>query len=57
MKINEIVDKLARPLEENASAGATSSGAVATSIGGAAGFGNSVFMRRNPSTSKKKSKK
>lgn len=52
MKINEIL----RPLKENASVGATASGAVATSMGGGAGFGKSIFMRR-ASAPKKKSKK
>jgi hypothetical protein len=33
-------------IAENASCGATGSGAVATSMGGGAGFGNSVFMKR-----------
>lgn len=40
MKINEIVTKLAGPLDENASAGSTSSGAVATSLGAGNGFLN-----------------
>ena len=39
---------------ETASAGATSAGAVATSIGGGAGFGKSVFMKRNLTKAKKK---
>ena len=53
MKIQEITI----PLKEDASAGATASGAVATAIpGGGAGFGKSIFMRRNPAP-KKKSKK
>lgn len=34
--------------------GATGSGAVATSIGGGAGFGKSIFMRRNPTPKKSK---
>ena len=52
MKIQEIT----KPLQECASVGATASGAVATSMGGGAGFGKSIFMRRNPKP-KKKSKK
>lgn len=53
MKINEITT----PLNETASAGATGSSAVATSMGGGAGFGTSIFMRRVPAPKKKKSKK
>jgi hypothetical protein len=52
MKIKEITT----PINETASSGATSSGAVATSMGGGAGFGTSIFMRRIPTTKKKKSK-
>lgn len=53
MKINEILT----PLKEDASGGATGAGAVATSMGGGAGFGKSIFMRRDaaPKKSKKKS--
>ena len=43
-----------RCLAETASAGATASGAVATSMGGGAGFGKSIFMKRNPSKARKK---
>jgi len=39
---------------ETASAGATGTGAVATSMGGGAGFGKSIFMKRNPTKAKKK---
>jgi hypothetical protein len=54
MKINEIT----KTLKEDASGGGTSSGAVATNIGGGAGFGTSIFMRRTPAPKKtKKSKK
>ena len=42
-------------LAEDATGGGTASGAVATSIGGGAGFGTSIFMRRTPA--KKKSKR
>lgn len=52
MKISELLNK---PLKENASVGATASGGVATSMGGGAGFGTSIFMRRTPA--KKKGKK
>jgi hypothetical protein len=41
-------------IAETASAGATGSGAVATSMGGGAGFGKSVFMKRTPTKAKKK---
>jgi len=51
MRINEILTK---PLKENASAGATGAGAVATSMGGGAGFGLSPFMRQ---PAKRKAKK
>ena len=42
-------------IAETASAGATASGAVATSMGGGAGFGKSIFMSR--STAVKKARK
>lgn len=41
---------------ETASAGATSAGAVATSMGGGAGFGKSVFMSRSGTVKKAKKK-
>ena len=44
----------AKTVAETASAGATSAGAVATSMGGGAGFGKSVFMKRNLTKAKKK---
>ena len=44
----------AQTVAETASAGATSAGAVATSMGGGAGFGKSVFMKRNLTKAKKK---
>ena len=34
--------------------GGTSSASVATSMGGGAGFGKSIFMKRNPTKAKKK---
>lgn len=43
-----------QPLKETASAGATGAGAVATSMGGGAGFGLSPFMRQ---PTKRKAKK
>lgn len=39
-------------VSEDASAGASSSAGVATSMGGGAGFGKSVFMRRQPKAKK-----
>ncbi len=51
MKIKEVLT-----LKENASVGATASSAVATAVpGGAAGFGQSIFMKRSQ-PKKKKSK-
>lgn len=52
MKISEILNK---PLKENASVGATASGSVATSMGGA-GFGKSIFMSRTGKVKKVKKK-
>lgn len=54
MRIFELISK---PINETATSGATASGAVATSLGGSAGFGKSIFMRRTPVLNKKKSKK
>ena len=45
---------LAKTVAETASSGATGAGAVATSMGGGAGFGKSIFMKRNPTKAKKK---
>ena len=53
MKIHEILES--KQIKEDASSGGTASGAVATSMGGGAGFGKSIFMRRIPK--QKKSKK
>jgi hypothetical protein len=44
-------------VSEDASGGATSSGAVATSMGGGAGFGKSIFMSRSGTVKTKKKKK
>ena len=45
----------AKTVAENATGGATSSASVATSMGGGAGFGNSIFMKRDvPKKAKKK---
>ena len=41
-------------IAECATSGGTSSGSVATSMGGGAGFGKSIFMKRNPTKAKKK---
>jgi len=41
---------------EDASAGASSSGSVATSMGGGAGFGKSIFMSRKGPVKTKKTK-
>lgn len=41
---------------EDASGGATASGAVATSMGGGAGFGKSIFMSRSGTVKKAKKK-
>lgn len=40
-------------IAETASAGATGAGSVATSMGGGAGFGKSIFMSRQGSKTKK----
>jgi hypothetical protein len=50
MRVFEIVKKT---VKEDASAGATGSSAVATNLGGGAGFGKSIFMRRIPKTKKR----
>ena len=44
---------LAKTVAETTSGG-TSSASVATSMGGGAGFGKSIFMKRNPKKAKKK---
>ena len=54
MKIFEI---LTRPINETATSGATSAGAVATSMGSGAGFGKSIFMSRRGPVKTKKVKK
>ena len=43
-------------IQETASAGATGSGAVATSMGGGDGFGKSIFMSRAGTVKKAKKK-
>lgn len=55
MKILDIILNKPTPVVENATAGATSSSTIATSIpGGGAGFGNSIFMKRVPLKKKRK---
>lgn len=55
MKIQEILES--KTIKEDASGGATASGAVATAMGGGAGFGTSIFMRRNSVPARKTKKK
>jgi hypothetical protein len=43
MKISEVTKQ--KNLSEDASGGGTSSGSVATSMGGGDGFGKSIFMK------------
>lgn len=54
MKIFEI---LVKPINETATSGATSSGSIATSMGGGTGFGKSIFMSRRGPVKTKKVKK
>lgn len=51
------IDPKVNPVAEDASGGGTSSGSVATSMGGGAGFGNSIFMKRAGTNKTKKAKK
>ena len=55
-KVDQESDEMTLKIAETASAGATSAGAVATSMGGGAGFGNSVFMSRSGTVKKTKKK-
>jgi hypothetical protein len=55
-KVDQESDEMALKIAETASAGATSAGAVATSMGGGAGFGKSVFMSRSGTVKKAKKK-
>jgi hypothetical protein len=50
------IDPKVDQMAEDASGGATSSGAVATSMGGGAGFGKSIFMSRKGPIKTKKTK-
>ena len=54
MRLSEFVTK---SIKEDASGGGTSSGGIATSIGGGAGFGLSPFMRQPVKRKTKKVKK
>ena len=55
-KVDQESDEMSPKIAETASAGATSAGAVATSMGGGAGFGKSVFMSRSGAVKKTKKK-
>ena len=55
-KVDQESDEMALKIAETASAGASSSGAVATSMGGGAGFGKSIFMSRAGTVKKAKKK-
>jgi hypothetical protein len=55
-KVDQESDEMALKIAETASAGATASGAVATSMGGGAGFGKSIFMSRAGTVKKAKKK-
>jgi hypothetical protein len=52
--VHEYMEYNSHAVAENATSGATSSASVATSMGGGAGFGKSIFMKRNPTKAKKK---
>lgn len=53
-KVDQESDETALKIAETASAGATGAGAVATSMGGGAGFGKSIFMSRSGTVKKAK---
>lgn len=53
-KVDQEPDETALKIAETASAGATGAGAVATSMGGGAGFGKSIFMSRSGTVKKAK---
>jgi hypothetical protein len=53
-KVNNVGNPTWAGLDETASSGASSAGGVATSMGGGAGFGRSVFMKRETKKDKKK---
>lgn len=55
-KVDQESGEMAHAVAENASSGATASGAVATSMGGGAGFGKSIFMSRAGTVKKAKNK-
>lgn len=54
-KVDQESNEIAHTVAEDASGGGTSSGGIATSMGGGAGFGKSIFMSRTgPKTKKSK---
>ena len=55
-KVDQESDEMALKIAETASAGTTGAGAVATSMGGGAGFGKSIFMSRTGTVKKAKKK-
>ena len=55
-KVDQESDEMAPKIAETASAGASSSGAVANSMGDGAGFGKSIFMSRTGTVKKAKKK-
>jgi hypothetical protein len=55
-KVDQESDEMELKIAETASAGASSSGAVATSMGDGAGFGKSIFMNRTGTVKKAKKK-
>ena len=55
-KVDQEPEDHAVAVAETASAGATGSGAVTTSMGGGAGFGKSIFMSRAGTVKKAKKK-
>ena len=53
--VHEYMEYKSYAVAESSTSGATSSASVATSMGGGAGFGNSIFMKRSvPKKAKKK---
>ena len=53
--VHEYMEYKSHAVAESATSGGTSSGAVATSMGGGDGFGKSIFMKRSvPKKAKKK---
>lgn len=53
--VHEYMEYKSHAVAESATSGGTSSAGIATSMGGGAGFGNSIFMKRSaPKKAKKK---